>query len=51
MLAWGNLCQQRISEPEFYGDLVYRIRKKKKKTCGFLILRNSLENLLTVIKE
>ena len=38
--------QQGISEPEFYGDLIYRIRK----IVGNLILQNNLENLLTVIK-
>ena len=43
-----KLLQQGISEPEFYGDLVYRIRKKM---WGNLILRNNLVNLLIVIKE
>ena len=36
-----TLLQQGISEPEFYGDLVYRFRKIVGKS----------ENLLTVIKE
>ena len=26
-VSWRKLLQQGISEPEFYGDLVYRIRK------------------------
>ena len=36
-----KLLQQGISEPEFYGDLVSRIRK----LWGNFILRNNLENL------
>ena len=40
--------QQGISEPEFYGDLVYRFRKKM---WGNLIFRNNTESLSTVIKE
>ena len=36
-----------ISEPEFYGDLVYRIRN----ICGKSNFRNNSESLLTVIKE
>ena len=39
--------QQGISEPEFYGDLVYRIRK----IVGNISFRNNSESLLTVIKE
>ena len=42
-----TLLQQGISEPEFYGDLVYRFRK----IVGNLIFRSNSENLLTVIKE
>ena len=38
-----KLLQQVISEPEFYGDLVYRIRK--------IVEKSNLENVLTVIKE
>ena len=30
-----KLLQQEISEPEFYGDLVYRIRKKKVRKSNF----------------
>ena len=41
-----TLLQQGISEPEFYGDLVYRFRK----IVGKSFRRNS-ENLFTVIKE
>ena len=28
MVNWKKHLQQGISEPEFYGDLVYRLRKK-----------------------
>ena len=42
-----TLLQQGISEPEFYGDLVYRFRK----IVGNLTFRRNSENLLTVIKE
>ena len=42
-----KLLQQGISEPEFYGDLVYRIRK----IVGKSNFRNNSESLLTVIKE
>ena len=35
-----KLLQQGISEPEFYGDLVYRI----KKIVGNLIFRNNSES-------
>ena len=42
-----KLLQQGISEPEFYGDLVYRIRKK----WGNHFFPNNSESLLTVIKE
>ena len=42
-----GFLQQDISEPEFYGDLVYRIRK----LWGNLIFRNNSESLLNVIKE
>ena len=38
-----KLLQHGISEPEFYGDLVYRIRKKMWANPS---LRNNLENLL-----
>ena len=37
-----TLLQQGISEPEFYGDLVYRL---------YLTFPSNSENLLTVIKE
>ena len=40
--------QKEIPEPDFYGDLVYRIRKEM---WGNLILRNNLENVLNLIKE
>ena len=40
-----TLLQQGLSEPEFYGDLVYRFRKIIGKS------RSNSENLLTVIKE
>ena len=39
-----TLLQQGISEPEFYVDLVYRLKKNIGKS-------NFSENLLTVIKE
>ena len=42
-----TLLQQGISEPEFYGDLVYRFRK----IVGNSNFRSNSENLLTVIKE
>ena len=42
-----TLLQQGISEPEFYGDLVYRFRK----IVGKSTFRSNSENLLTVIKE
>ena len=42
-----TLLQQGISEPEFYGDLVYRFRK----IVGKSKFRSNSENLLTVIKE
>ena len=42
-----TLLQQGISEPEFYGDLVYRFRKMQVN----LTFRSNSENLLTVIKE
>ena len=42
-----KLLQQGISETEFYGDLVYRIRK----IVGNLIFLHNSENLLTGIKE
>ena len=42
-----TLLQQNISEPEFYGDLVYRFKIK----CRRITFRNNSENLLTVIKE
>ena len=38
-----KLLQQGISEPEFYGDLVYRIRN--------IVGKSNSESLLTVIKE
>ena len=41
-----KLLQQGISEPEFYGESVYRIRKIVGKSN-----RNNSESLLTVIKE
>ena len=47
-VSMRKLLQQGISEPGFYGDLIYRIRKKM---WGNLILRNNLENLLAVINE
>ena len=43
-----KLLHQGISEPEFYGDLVYRIRKKMWRN---LIFRNNSESSLTVIKN
>ena len=42
-----TLLQQGISEPEFYGDLVYRF----KKIVGKSNFRSNSENLSTVIKE
>ena len=42
-----TLLQQGISEPEFYGDSVYRFRK----IVVNLTFRGKSENLLTVIKE
>ena len=42
-----TLLQQDISEPEFYGDLVYRFTK----IVGKSNFRRNSENLLTVIKE
>ena len=42
-----KFMQQGISEPEFYGDLFYRIRIN----VGNQIFRNNSESLLTVIKE
>ena len=42
-----KLLQQGISESEFYGDLVYRIRK----IVGKSNFRNNSESLLTIIKE
>ena len=42
-----TLLHQGISEPEFYGDLVYRFRK----IVGNSNFRSNSENLLTVIKE
>ena len=42
-----TLLQQDISEPEFYGDLVYRFRRMYVN----LTFRSNSENLLTVIKE
>ena len=42
-----TLLQQGISEPEFYGNLVYRFRK----IVENLTFRSNSENLLTVIKE
>ena len=41
-----NLLQQSIAYPEFYGDLVYRI-----KNVGTLTFWNNSESQLTVIKE
>ena len=43
-----TLLQQGISEPEFYGDLVYRFRKI---VLGKSNFSEQTENLLTVIKE
>ena len=43
-----TLLQQGISEPEFYGDLVYRFRKI---VLGESNFSEQTENLLTVIKE
>ena len=40
-----TFLQQGISEPEFYGDFVYRFRQIVEKN------RSNSENLLTVIKE
>ena len=42
-----TLLQQCMSEPEFYGDLVYRLRKN----VGKSNFQSNSENLLTVIKE
>ena len=42
-----TLLQQSISEPEFYGDLVYRFRNIVSKSN----FRSNSENFLTVIKE
>ena len=42
-----TLLQQGISEPEFYGDLVYRFRKM----IGKSNFSSNSENLLTVVKE
>ena len=42
-----KLLQQGILEPEFYGDLVYGI----KKIVGKSHFRNNSESLLTIIKE
>ena len=42
-----SLRQQGISDPEFYGDLVYKIRK----IVGKSIFFNNSESLLTVIKQ
>ena len=42
-----TLMQQGISEPEVYGDLVYRFRKN----VGKITFRSNSENLLTVIKD
>ena len=42
-----TLLQQGISEPDFYGDLVYRFRK----IVGKSNFRSTSENLFTVIKE
>ena len=42
-----KLLQKGISEPEFYGDLVYRIRKN----VGKSYFAEQFRNLLTVIKE
>ena len=39
-----TLLQQGISEPEFYGDLVYRFRK----IVGKLTFRSNSENLLRI---
>ena len=41
-----TLLQQGISKPEFYSDLVYRLRK----LWGNLIFRNDSKSLLIVIK-
>ena len=49
-VSLSKLLQQGISEPEFYGDLVYRIRNIVTQ-WGNLFLRNNSESLLTVIKE
>ena len=42
-----TLLQEGISEPEFYGDLVYSFRK----IVGKSNFRSNSENLLTVTKE
>ena len=42
-----TLLQQGISEPEFYGDLVYRFRK----IVGKSNFSEQFRNLLTVVKE
>ena len=48
-----KLLQQGISEPEFYGDLFYRIRKIVRKSIFFFFFffRYNSESLLTNIKE
>ena len=48
-ISLKTLLQQGISEPEFYGDLVYRFRKIVGKAN--LTFRSNSENKLTIIKE
>ena len=42
-----KLLQQGISEPEFYGDLVYRIRKK----CGTISFCGTIRKLINCYKR
>ena len=46
-VSWKKHLQQGISEPEFYGDLVYRLRKRYGKIYFF----RTIKKLKNVIKE
>ena len=41
-VEFKSLLQKGLSEPEFYGDLVYKFRKKKKKKACMLAITLAL---------